>query len=659
MKYNLRYAVAFGVASFSLATPSFGQASAELGPNLVRNSGFDNDVPAWQIPGDVAEIRKETATIRNGIQSLRFVNTDPAVYKTVTQVVPAKVGDVLHFSVWIKGQEITSANPNNGAGIYMEGLDEGGGWVTGSYAASFAGTYDWKQAGSIYRVPAGVAKVVVGLYLRKDSIGTAWFDDVEVRAEVENRPALQAALMYPNYRGLVPLGNKQDWEARLRLSASLYKGATVNVKSTVADATGKLVATHLVDIPVSDEKQKFSVPAPRGLKAGDYTWKLQLADAKGEIHSTQFAVKAVERMPQNHVDAEGFTISNGKRFFPLGLYLHPADDSHLKRIADAGFNTVLSYSYGVEKGADEYLANAQRHGLRVVFSIKDMYEGMPYAPKVADLQAHANEYVTKFRDRPALLAWYINDELEPDYVPKIQRMYAEVKKLDPNHLTYSLLIDPGVSDQYFDSTDAIGSDPYPVVGGDNHLRKTTTYTQLSAGSAGRAKSTWMVLQSFDYAVYGGSNLAHQPTRDEMRNQAYQAIINGAKGILFYSYFDMWYAAGAPGVMDQATFDRRWPAVTEMSKEISALSPAILHGQAFPLVRTEKANVEMSAIHYKNELLLLVANPFFNEVKTTLTLPDGWKVAQAKQGDIEGTVQGGNLTLSLPKIGSGVFRLVGK
>ncbi len=60
---------------------------------------------------------------------------------------------------------------------------------------------------------------------------------------------------------------------------------------------------------------------------------------------------------------------------------------------------------------------ADQCGLKVIYSIKDWYFGLRYCPpdirSVADEEPKIRERVRAFRDHPALLAWYLNDELPP------------------------------------------------------------------------------------------------------------------------------------------------------------------------------------------------------------------------------------------------------
>jgi hypothetical protein len=46
---------------------------------------------------------------------------------------------------------------------------------------------------------------------------------------------------------------------------------------------------------------------------------------------------------------------------------------------------------------------------------------------------------TLHRSHPAVLGWYLNDELPPSNISEIAERNAEVKALDPDHITNSVL----------------------------------------------------------------------------------------------------------------------------------------------------------------------------------------------------------------------------
>jgi hypothetical protein len=174
-----------------------------------------------------------------------------------------------------------------------------------------------------------------------------------------------------------------------------------------------------------------------------------------------------------------------------------------------------------------------------------------------------------------------------------------------------------------------------------------------------ARGVWIVPQMMDWAVYHEDRAPHPPSLDEMRNQAYQAIINGATGLIWYSYYDMMYEKAPRGnsTKNMELFNKRWADASSMAHEINALTPAILNGERVSLGVPVDAKVEAGALQYNGDLLLMLANPYYQEEKVTLPLPQGWTVAGANQGEIKSTSDHGNITFTLPSVGSGVFRLV--
>lgn len=621
----------------------------------VLETGFEDGLQNWTVIPNVTAL--DTNERHQGRQSLRFTNTNPASYKLFTRRISAQPGEQLQMSVWVKGRDVASSKADKGAGIFLEARDANGKWIDGAYSRNLAGTFDWQRIEGKFSVPPQTASVMVGLYLRSGTVGTAWFDDLAVTAQV--RQPIRGFLAYPNYRGLVPLSSTHPWQANLEINAlPQWNQQSLTLKSTLRNAAGQVVGQEIKEIPASRKAFTVSVAPPRENVAQKYEWSLEAFDPTGKnIKTLSYEISVVAEMPQVYIDAEGFTIIEGTRFFPLGIYGDPVTEEHLKRISEAGFNTVLSYGYGQGKDPQAYLDASHRQKLKVIYSIKDFYPGLRNAPKGTDDPIKlAGETITALREHPALLAWYINDEMYPEAIPKLERMYTQVKKLDPQHLAYQVLYQTGGLDQYFHTTDAIGTDPYPL-GEMPDITRTGINTRIVNQSMHGAKANWMVPQIFDWAVYKNGQKSHQPTLDEMRNQAYQAIINGARGLMFYSYFDLWYDSTERRVRKPEVFEQRWPAVAEMAGEIKALLPTIMHNRKVALTLPSKARVEAGAWEFQNELWILLANPYYTEEKIVLTLPQGWKIQQTEQGQIKSAVQGTQATFTLPAVGSGVFRLV--
>lgn len=110
----------------------------------------------------------------------------------------------------------------------------------------------------------------------------------------------------------------------------------------------------------------------------------------------------------------------------------------------------------------------------------------------------------------------------------------------------------GELDAHFNSSDILATDPYPV-GNDSDLTRTTRYTALTVQAARQSRGARVVMQIMDHAAYDARRKPHPPSEAEIRNQAWQALIGGAKGLLFYSYTDLFYKRKT-GRFDQREFD---------------------------------------------------------------------------------------------------------
>jgi len=634
------------------ALPAFAQTftQPQLGPNLVKNAGFEEGTTGWNIPAGTAKTVSDVA--HSGKSSLYYSNTDAARYKMFSQKLKVQPGQHLVFSVWVKGQNISG---KEGAGLYVQSYANGK-YIGGGFPSTITGTYDWQQVKGEYSVPANATDTSVGLYLRKGITGTAWFDDVEVR--VEKPEPFASFLKYPNYRGTIVQDDHRPWNYLVRINADPeWTHAPVKISTELTDSAGKVLLKKENAVASSATTATVTLDAPRNLPLGKYTLTQRITDPEGEVRLTsRHTICVVQKMPKVYIDAEGFTVVDGKRFFPLGVYLGPTSDEDLARISGGGFNTILAYGYGSGKDPEAYMERAARHHLKVVYSVKDMYPNLRGASP--DSLEKAAGYIKMMRDKPNLLGWYTNDELAASWLPQLQKMYDQVKELDPNHPAYQVLYQIGILEKYFDVTDVLGTDPYPV--GSADLTKTSTNTRITISATHGAKGVWMVPQFMDWAVYHADRKQHPPTLDEMRNQSYQALINGATGLIFYSYYDMMYEKYPRGesTKNMELFKKRWADASSMAEEINKIIPIVLKGNnRVALDLPKNADVETGALRDGNQLLLMLANPYYETKSISFALPAGWAIKEATQGEIKSTFANGKATFTLPSVGSGVFRLV--
>ena len=625
-----------------LANAAFAQEAprpmAQLGPNLTQNGGFEEGAAHWNIASDTAIVVGDQA--HSGGHSLYYQNEDSQKYRLFSQRFKLTPGQKLQLSAWIKVSNISGG----GGSICLQSYDAQGKYLLGSFASggSIKGTHDWQQSKTSYTVPQGAMSTEVIVYITKGGVGEVWFDDVELRTVTP--PPFVSYLRYPNYRNTVMQGSRQPWQYQVQINVTAdVKNVPVEITNTLMDNAGKVLWEKKDSVAASSPSIVISLEPPANLPTGKYTLSQHITDPHGKVYlADQQTINVVGKMPKVYIDRQGFTVVDGKRFFPMGLYLHApgTTDENMERIAKGGFNTILTYDYGPGKDSDAYMERAAKHHLKVIYN-----------------SGKSTKYVEQMRDKPTLLAWYTSDEPRMSDLPALRTAYQNIQRDDVNHPIFIVQDKTEMMAKHFDNTDILGADPYPV--GSANLTKTSRNTRIAVDAARGARGVWIVTQLMNWANYPYKTSGHWPTLDEMRNQSYQAIINGAKGLLFYSYYNLMYPSSPykQGPLDMAFFKERWALVTQMSEEINEVVPVVLEDKKTVLDVPKDTQIEVGAWQDGNQLLLLMANPYYEEKSITFKLPDGWTIGNANQGEIKSTFANGQATFKLPSVGSGVFRLM--
>ncbi len=260
--------------------------------------------------------------------------------------------------------------------------------------------------------------------------------------------------------------------------------------------------------------------------------------------------------------------------FPIGIYSIP--EGELAEVAQAGFNCTVNYNTD-PAASKAYMEAAAKAGLQVV----------PYAiypqKQIEEPGGEAKlaEAVNSRKNMPNLLAWYLTDEpeLNKQSPELISRLNSAVKALDPKHTTCLVIALPKNYLPYALIPDVFMVDPYPIP----NEPISTVYERVAKGvkdAAGRP--VWCIPQSFSWQVWNGSHKpgdVHRPTPDEVRNMTYQALVAGAKGIIYWVYKGSKYY-----VRD---YPEQWEADKRMARELNRLAPIIAHGK-------EDSSVSMTA-----------------------------------------------------------------
>ena len=562
------YFVAFAACAIWVLS---GIAAPPPAHNMVANSGFETHstggaAQGWHYDPRVYSIVSESP--HAGSFCLRYENRDAKRYRLCTRAIKLEPGRMYELSAWVRTESIRGAE--SGAGLCIEWNSADGHWLGGSYPTWVRGTQRaWTRVRGITGViPENAAKFSVSCYVRKGMTGIAWWDDVAVRPYY---PPMIQAIVTDRYRN-VTAGGPLRVDVGLALETYRLPTAKWNVTLAALRADGtciEQISTH----PGSLTQAHFELDSSPW-KAGTYQLRCHVESVGGEYRAdAKCRLRRVARMPRwkTRIDTHGRVILDGKPFFPLGMYWGGVQQKELDIYARSPFNCIMPYR-NIDRAA---LDRAEKAGIKVIYSVKNYYAGMSWSPSSVKNRADEHrviaETVKRLKDHPAIMAWYINDELPLTMLESLTAHRDWLEQLDPSRPTWVVLYQVDQVRGYIPTFDVIGTDPYPVP--DRPIDMPLQWTRKTRSAVFGHRSVWMVPQVFNWASYkkhaAEKAKCRAPTLQEMRCMAWQCIAGGGNGLVFYSWLDLWR-------MDKTDpFQQRWKDVTKMAGEIKQWTPILL------------------------------------------------------------------------------------
>jgi hypothetical protein len=268
--------------------------------------------------------------------------------------------------------------------------------------------------------------------------------------------------------------------------------------------------------------------------------------------------------------ATGNLLIGGKPVFAIGLSdpppvgsMTPGGLDAWTEIADAGVNFGRSYpswpSFSNTSAVDEEILSqgeildaAVGHGLQVWMGLGAVANDLSQEPLLERI-------VNAFKDHPGLGAWKGSDEPAHGQVAAAGCVaaYERLRALDPNHPvviieaprgpaptpggTNDTRLTAAAVKPYAAACDIHGVDIYPIPAG-VHAGKAPVNTDISVvgdmtaiiASATQRKAIWTTLQiAWSGVEPSKGNKLVFPTLVQARFMAYDAIVTGARGLLFF------------------------------------------------------------------------------------------------------------------------------
>jgi len=600
------------------------------------NPGFEAGLEQWTVPATFAEqISIEKQTVRSGNQALRIdadkKQNSPFAVMVLQEAAP---GVNYRFSVWarvapgslsaqaaLKYELYNAQGVNNGGDYSNQNLPTGG---------------DWKLL-SILAKPEKDT-VSMRFYLRVFGKSTLLFDDATLEV-----PAL--TITHP-IKSTIEVNKPVEIKYHLVLGEAWTQPTRPEFEATLTSTDGNVSAVFKPPVRKLDSRQFQATVRVPILRGGDYSLQFSLLkDGKkvpADTPATLFTT-VPNRKPE-YLTETGTLLHNGKPFFPIGMY-HPvhgpayglnktttiADD--YKLLAENGFNAIQGNTVTNLTSFGASLDLAHKHGLAVDVPL---YNAMQVA-KNMDVNLEA---IRRFGDHPAILSWKIIDEpdLQTAVAHEVPQAYRTLKQATSKH-PIELTLDREVSLAFWSHyCDIVQIDRYPVPG--RPLTLVSDFTR----EAYLNKQPWQNLQ---FVLQSGwtPDLKTQPTPAQARSMAYLALIEGAKGIWWYSMYD-------PGW--DLTRTPLWPHLKTINAELTQLGQPIMLGKTVEGIASNNPKLHFRAFEHEKKTYLLVTNPHEEPVQATLTLPENLRLWHPLNSDVGSLITDHKMPISLQAIDSRTF-----
>ena len=351
---------------------------------------------------------------------------------------------------------------------------------------------------------------------------------------------------------------------------------------------------------------------------------------------------------------------DGKLFLPVHAWA--ASMADLDRLKAMGVNLVLGLADGsmswkpiseetiaTTKTYLDELHKRQMYGMILISSWwgdaekRGSYKDKPLAA-----------YMAHFKDHPALLGWQVSSEedmglgrgkrkelglegwaAKPNASAEdIRKRCEEVKKIDPDHpvevmysgaqmlaemrkFTWTTPTPAAFYAETSKSADILYHDLFPVANNlAEDLKQIADATVLLRGIGQGRKHLWVAVDAGDRKRW--STKSHAPTGHEIRNELWQALVEGAHGLGFD--FTSWKPTWASIRMSE----EGEKGLTAALKEIEGLKEVILLGEVPTGGRVEtpgKGEIRTALRRWKGKLYVFAVNVQPAADQATITVPD--------------------------------------
>ena len=582
---------------------SFAKATENKAEPLPKNAGFETPnakgtgAADWSLYSNgMWSVKRGEG--RNGTSAL--ICEDVGKGGWTTQWVEVEPGRPYRVEGWVR----TEGVEGRGVCIDFSWHDAYGTRIgTAATQPRVMGTTAWTKVSLDAFVPPAAAKrCLVGTPVTGNTKGKAWFDDLRVMP-LELPPI--GEFISDAYRNRAAEG-PVTFHVALGAPKEEIAAKGLHGRFVWSAGQGRPAMPN-----AADPRELSAMVEAAAFPLGESKVTFELLDRNGKRVASKSLVFTRTAKPETkgvRIDQRGITRIGGNPFFPLGMFFElRASKERVDRYAKGPFNCLLPYPEPTREEMD-YAASK---GLKMIFTLKDCYVGLKYAPKGVTNEtaetAYAARRIREFKDHPALLAWYVNDELGLDWLKRLATRRDLCERLDPDHPTYVAHYMVEDIRGHLPSFDVIGSDPYPICQtGDPPISQVMEHTRITRKGVFGARAMWQIPQAFDWGAYRVKDKAktRPPTFDEMRNMAWQFMAEGANGLIFYAY-DSWEK-----MKWRTPPEQMWENVCRIGAEVKSRTPIFLSEETAPAISLVTTDASVRAWRKDGDVWLLAVNPTY-------------------------------------------------
>ncbi len=522
------------------------------------------------------------------------------------QDVILKPGRRYRFSITVRTEKLTTVrkSPYKGISLYLVVRDASGKRLrVDKVRPCTAGTKDWTTVDCLTtQMPTNAAKGRLVLAAVEVTGGRACVDNVYLE-EMDDRPI--DGIFSSAYRNEAT-GGEVKFLASLFLDPSVppadysavfsYRsadGKTRNVPGAI-DSSG--AATAMLDVSLF------------AMGTNDVACTLSAKGRRLGSASIPFVRLSAPPARRVWIDSHKRTIVDGKPFFPFGMYFREVSKKFVDIYAEGPFNCLATDS---RLPTREELDYCQSKGIKVIYNLRNGIDDKDSGEK------WVREKILEMRDHPALLAWYICDELPLAYVPRLRARRGWAEALDPDHPTWTALNKPDLVRYYMGTFDVLGLDRYPIP--KQPVEKIIWTTRAGESSTRGTCAAWQIPQAFAWGWLKRRETRgmRAPTQREMASMSWQWIAGGANGLVYYAFKHLYEKHQDPN----DAFAPAWARTKAMAEEVWRYAPVFLSIEKPISFTGATETVAARTWRYGGRNYLLAVNCTVEPQKATLELSE--------------------------------------